>query len=153
MTLRPETGETITDRPGLRVTLLVDTPELAITESVYGPGRRGPEPHLHHDHVDAFVVLEGELSFTVRGGVLRAAAGTFVLVPRNVAHGFRNTSESSSRFLNLHAPSCGFGDYLRGRNPQFDQHPCSLDEGLDPDAIAVLALDRPEDAAAMLAAP
>src|SRR6266480_1108905 len=53
------TGENITIRPGRRVTLLTDTAELAVTESVYGPGEKGPDPHVHHEHTDAFIVVEG----------------------------------------------------------------------------------------------
>src|SRR5262245_43479146 len=129
-------GETITDRPGRRVTLLVDRDELALTETVYGPGEAGPDPHVHHDHVDAFVVLEGGLTFTLRSGELYAPAGTFVLVPPDVVHTFRNAGDADARFFNLHAPSCGFGDHLRGRNPGFDQHVVGDDvAGGDPETI------------------
>ncbi len=134
-------GETITDRPGRRVTLLADTPELALTESVYGPGELGPDPHVHHDHVDAFVVLEGRLTFALRSGELHAPAGTFVLVPPDVVHSFRNDGGVDARFYNLHAPSCGFGEYLRGQHPEFDQHYVDADTGLDPGNVVVRTLD------------
>lgn len=134
-------GEAITDRPGRRLTLLVDAEELAVTETVYGPGEDGPDPHVHHDHADAFVVLEGSLSFTLRGEELHAPAGTFVLVPPDVVHSFRNGGDVDARFFNLHAPSCGFGEYLRGRNPTFDQHDAEADGGLDPDTVVVRTLD------------
>ncbi len=124
-------GETITDRPGRRVTLLAETAEVAATEFVHGPGEQGPDLHVHHDHVDAFVVLEGELSFTFQGASLHAAAGTIVVVPPRVAHTYANEGAAAARFLNLHAPSCGFGDYLRGRNPGFDQHDPPQDGGAD----------------------
>jgi mannose-6-phosphate isomerase-like protein (cupin superfamily) len=135
-------GEAITDRPGRRVTLLVDRDELALTETVYGPGETGPEPHVHHDHVDAFVVLEGRLTFTLRSGEVHAPAGTFVLVPPDVVHTFRNADDADARFFNLHAPSCGFGDHLRGRHPGFDQHAVGDDVvGADPAGVVVRALD------------
>jgi quercetin dioxygenase-like cupin family protein len=129
--------ETITDRPGRRVTLLVDTVELAVTETVYGPGEQGPDPHVHHDHADAFTVVEGELTFRLRGKTLRAPAGTFVLVPPDVVHSFANEGEAAARFFNLHVPSCDFGEYLRGRNPEFDQHPASFEAGLDPGSVVL----------------
>jgi quercetin dioxygenase-like cupin family protein len=125
-------GEAIADRPGRRVTLLADTEHLTVTEFDYGPGRRGAAPHVHHDHADAFLVVEGELALTFAGGTLTAPAGTFVLVPPDVVHSFDNTSGTSTRFLNVHAPSRGFGDYLRGRNPGFDQHEPPRGGGLDP---------------------
>lgn len=134
-------GETITDRPGRRLTLLVDTEELAVTETVYGPGEHGPDPHVHHDHADTFVVMEGELTFSLRGEKLRAPAGTFVLVPPDVVHSFRNDGDGDARFFNLHVPSRGFGEYLRGRNPGFDQHYVEADSGLDPGTVVVRTLE------------
>ena len=130
--------EVITDRPGRRVTILLDTPELALTESFYGPGERGPEPHVHHEHTDSFVVLEGTLTFGLRDGTIEAPGGTFVSVPRDVVHSFRNESGDGVRFVNIHAPSCGFGDYLRGRNPGFDQHDPPEDGGEDPTSVVVV---------------
>ena len=133
-------AETITDRPGRRVTLLADSTELAVTESVYGPGEQGPDAHVHHDHADAFVVLEGALSFTFRGASLHAAAGTLVVVPPLVVHSFGNEEATFARFVNLHAPSCGFGDYLRGSNPVFDQHDPPSDGGTDPASVVATRL-------------
>lgn len=131
--------ETITDRPGRRVRLVADTEELAITESVYGPGEQGPPPHVHHDHADGFLIVEGELTFAFRAGAekLRAPAGTYVLVPPDVVHSFENESDASARFFNFHAPSCGFGEYLRGRHPGFDQHDPPADGGRDPATVVV----------------
>ena len=131
-------GETITSRPGRRVILLSDTEELAVTESIYGPGERGPDLHVHRDHTDAWLVLEGELTFRLRDElVFEAPAGSLVVVPPHVVHGFSNDGEVTARFLNLHAPSCGFGEYMRGRNPDFDQHDPPADGGADPGSVLV----------------
>jgi len=134
-------GEAITDRPGRRVTLLTDTEELALTAFEYGPGERGASPHVHSDHSDAFLVLEGELEITFESGPLRVSAGTLVLIPRGVVHSFGNTSDATARFLNVHAPSCGFGDYLRGQNPGFDQHEPPPDGGANPASVVVRTFD------------
>jgi mannose-6-phosphate isomerase-like protein (cupin superfamily) len=135
------TGEAITDRPGRRVTLLADTEELTLTDFEYGPGELGASPHVHHDHSDAFLVLEGELEITFENGPLRVSAGTLVLIPRGVVHSFGNTSDAAARFLNVHAPSCGFGEYLRGRNPAFDQHEPPPNGGLDPSNAVIVTFD------------
>lgn len=135
-------GETITDRPGRRVTLLLDAGEIAMTETIYGPGERGPELHVHHDHVDGFVVVEGELTFPLREGSLHASAGTLVLVPPDVVHSFRNDGPEIARFFNLHVPSCDFGDYLRGRKPDFDQHDPPADGGADPVSVIATRLSE-----------
>jgi len=130
-------GETITDRPGRHVTLHADTEHLTLTELAYGPGERGARPHVHHDHSDAFLVLEGEVQITFASGPFRASAGTFVLIPPDVVHSFDNTSDATARFFNVHAPACGFGDYLRGQNPGFDQDEPPPDGGVDPASVVV----------------
>ena len=134
-------GEAITERPGRRVTLLADTEEAGVTESAYGPGERGPDPHVHREHTDAWLVLEGTLTFELREPETFAAGpGTLVVVPPLVVHGFGNEGDETARFLNLHAPSCGFGDYLRGRRPGFDQHEPPADGGADPAGVLVRRL-------------
>ena len=131
-------GESVIEREGRRVSLLADTEELAVTESVYGPGERGPDLHVHREHADAWLVLEGTLSFELRDRItFEAPAGTLVVVPRNVAHGFWNERDEVARFLNIHAPACGFGDYMRGTFPDFDQHDPPADGGLEPGSVLV----------------
>jgi quercetin dioxygenase-like cupin family protein len=133
-----EEGETITDQPGRRATVLVDADELIVSEFSYGPGERGAKPHVHHHHADGFLVVDGEFTFTWRDGPLVIPAGTFLVIPPGVVHGFDNDSRASARCFNFHAPSLGFGDYLRGQNRDFDQHDPPADGGVDPaSAIAV----------------
>jgi quercetin dioxygenase-like cupin family protein len=129
-------GEAITDRPGRRVTLLADSEHLTLTEFDYGPGQRGANPHVHHDHSDAFLVVGASSRSPSRTG-RSAPAGSFVLIPPDVVHSFDNTSDAAARFFNVHAPSCGFGEYLRGRNPGFDQHEPPASSGLDPSSVVV----------------
>jgi mannose-6-phosphate isomerase-like protein (cupin superfamily) len=115
--LRPGDGETITDLPDRNLRILLAHELLDVTWTRHGPGQLGADPHIHREHVDSFFVLEGELVFGVGPEVedVRAPAGTFVSVPQNVVHSFRNNSDRTSVFLNFHAPSGGFADYLRGR--------------------------------------
>jgi mannose-6-phosphate isomerase-like protein (cupin superfamily) len=134
-------GEAITERAGRRVTLLGDSEEAGVTESVYGPGERGPDLHVHHEHTDVWIVLEGTLAFTLgTESRLEAGAGTLVVVPPDIAHSFANESAAPARYVNLHVPSCGFGDYLRGRHPGFDQHDPPADGGADPAGVLVRRL-------------
>ena len=90
-----------------------------------------PTPHVHHEHTDSFYVLEGEPTFRIGPELERvtAPAGTFVAVPPNVIHGFDNDSSQRARFLNFHAPSGGFADYLRGVTPGFDSFDPPADGG------------------------
>jgi quercetin dioxygenase-like cupin family protein len=114
-------GDTITDRPGRRVTVLVEGDEITVSEFHYGAGERGAQPHVHREHADGFLVVEGEFTFHLRDGSRALPAGTLLVLPPDVVHGFDNDSDASARCFNLHLPSFGFADYMRGKNPDFDQ--------------------------------
>jgi quercetin dioxygenase-like cupin family protein len=135
-------GEAITDRPDRRATILVDADELIVSEFVYGAGQRGAQLHVHREHADAFLVLEGEFAFHNRDGTLAAPAETLVLFPPSVVHGFDNDSSETARCFNFHMPASGFAEYLRGRNPGFDQHDPPADGGIDPSAIVAVRLSQ-----------
>jgi quercetin dioxygenase-like cupin family protein len=102
-----------------REVLLADAEEIAIAEVRAEPGPP-PPPHVHRRHAESFYVLDGELSLAAGGRTLRAPAGSWLQVPPGVPHA-PSTAEPV-RYLNLHAPSCGFGAFLRGE-PGFDQEP------------------------------
>lgn len=133
-------GDRITDRADRRATVLVETDDLTISEFHYGPGQRGAKPHVHREHADAFLVLEGEFTFHLRTGSQALPAGTLLVLPPGVVHGFDNDSEAHARCFNFHMPSLGFADYMRGRNPGFDQHDPPEDGGVDPEAAVVVRL-------------
>jgi quercetin dioxygenase-like cupin family protein len=134
-------GETLPGRPAdRRATILIDADELIVSEFAYGAGERGAERHVHREHADGFLVVEGEFAFHHRDGTLTAPAGTLLLFPPNAVHGFDNDSGAAARCFNLHLPASGFGDYLRGRNPGFDQHDPPDDGGVDPSAIVAVRL-------------
>jgi mannose-6-phosphate isomerase-like protein (cupin superfamily) len=115
--LRPGEGESTE-----RYTILADRDELVLSEFRYPPGREGPEKHIHRHHADGFYVLEGRLGITLDEEELVLDPGAFVLIPPDVIHTFGNPGGEPGRYLNFHAPGYGFGEYLRGRNPGFDQH-------------------------------
>jgi quercetin dioxygenase-like cupin family protein len=138
--LAPGEGEVVTDRPERTLRILADLDEVIVTWFRYETGEKGPDPHVHLHHTDAFYVLEGEIELRLGPDqqTVRAPAGTFAAAPPNVVHTFRNASGETATFLNLHAPSSGFGNELRGRkDPGFDQHEPPPDGGR-PFADAVL---------------
>ena len=81
------------------------TPRASRAGSSTSRAGRELEAHVHHDEDDAFYILEGELTFEVAGETVKAPAGTFVLVPPGVEHGFRNDGTDPVRILNIHAPA------------------------------------------------
>ncbi len=94
-------------------TIKIAREELSLIEFELGPAFDGPDPHSHDDHVDSFYVLEGEPEFFVESETLRLGAGSFVAAPIGVVHTFSNPGPGRARLLNVHAPSCGFHDFLR----------------------------------------
>jgi quercetin dioxygenase-like cupin family protein len=87
--------------------------ELAMVEFDIGPGFAGPRPHRHDDHVDSFYVIEGEAEFQMEGETMLLGAGSFAAAPRGVEHTF-GAGPGRARLLNVHGPSVGFHEWLRG---------------------------------------
>src|SRR6185369_11896661 len=63
-----------------------------LAEAMVPPGG-GPPPHYHTREVEAFYVLEGEITFTVDDRIMIGTPGAFVQSPRNTPHAFRNASD------------------------------------------------------------
>ena len=108
----------------------MQSPDADVLEYFADAEYDGATAHVHLRHADCFHVLEGELELKAGDETIRAQAGTSVVVPPGVVHEF--TSVGRARFLNVHAPSRGFAEYLR-----------RLDTGedLDPGAYDVYELD------------
>ena len=64
----------------------------------------GPIPHIQTREHEGFYVLEGEITFTVGGKEIVAKPGTFVNVPPNVTHSFKNATNSLAKMLIILAP-------------------------------------------------
>jgi mannose-6-phosphate isomerase-like protein (cupin superfamily) len=77
------------------------------------------DTHVHRRHVEALYVLEGELALMLGDRELLAPGGTWVTIPPGVPH----ACVGDARFLELHAPGGGFGWFIRGDAPHFDQTP------------------------------
>lgn len=143
--LRREHGETITARDQRDVVLLAADDDLSITWSRYAAGERGPGLHVHREHVDAFYVLDGEVTFAVgpAGDALRVGPGGLVAVPPHVAHGFANEGAAEACWLNFHAPDKGFAAYLRdardGKEAAFDSFDPPADGGRPASEVVVSA--------------
>jgi mannose-6-phosphate isomerase-like protein (cupin superfamily) len=77
------------------------------------PANFGPPMHIHHDCAEAFYVLEGEYRIFIEGAEHRCPAGSFILIPSGLRHGFR-VGDAPSRKLNLYVPAemVGYFDAL-----------------------------------------
>lgn len=131
----PGGGDVIGDSPIRRVEILSDRAPLHATAARLAAGQDGADLHVHYEHSDLFYVLAGEV--TVRLGLedrqVGVPAGTLARVPPGVVHGFRNAGEVELRYLNFHAPGCGFATYMRGLRDgvkvDYDQHDPPADGG------------------------
>lgn len=76
----------------------------ALFEAFVPPGG-GPPPHIHRREMEAFFVLEGEITFTVNDERSVARPGTYVSIPIGTPHAFSNESGKPSKMLILIAPA------------------------------------------------
>ena len=73
----------------------------------------GPPMHRHRDFEETFIVLEGELTITLRNDNITLHAGDEFTVRRNHAHRFSNTSDRPVEFSTVIRPgSTGFENAL-----------------------------------------
>jgi len=109
-------GQFRVDIPEATVKVLADFPDLVLT---YMRTRfeGGPERHLHREHVDGFIVLEGEYAFELGDERNTEGEGTALVIPQRVIHRYEHETTEQGAFLNIHAPSCDFADYLFGETP------------------------------------
>lgn len=76
------------------------------------PGKvAGPPPHLHHSFKESFLIIEGEMIFIVEGEEQLVKAGESIDITPGTLHTFRNASNSSSKWVNIHSPK-GFAAFF-----------------------------------------
>jgi len=105
--------EVVLDRPDVRVALLADIDEVGISETRAAPGGAPVRPHVHRHHAESFYVFEGEVRVRFGDREVAVGPGAWLTIPPGVAHGLALAGSEPVRFLNLHAPRCGFGDFIR----------------------------------------
>ena len=90
----------------------------------------GPPLHRHHDSAEAFFVLDGEYLMILEDRREACPAGSFVYVPRGLAHTFQVASPTPGRKLNLFAPAgmVGFFEDLAAAEAAGTATPELLDE-------------------------
>jgi mannose-6-phosphate isomerase-like protein (cupin superfamily) len=128
--------EIVFDEPDLGVALLSDVDEVGVSETRATPGGPPVRAHVHRRHVEAFFVLEGEVTVIVGGRELRAGPEDWVSLSPGIPHSVALTGAEPVRFVNIHAPSRGFGAFVRALR----------DTGGDPDEAAARAPFDEEDA-------
>jgi mannose-6-phosphate isomerase-like protein (cupin superfamily) len=141
-------GELLIDSPARQGSLVTARADLTITHARYAAGEHVASPHIHHQHTDAFYVLEGELIFEIgsEAETITVSAGGFVAAPPGLAHSFCVTDSGPARWLTIHAPDGGFAAFMRGLRDgiqvEWDIAPVPADGGL-PAAVAIVSRPAP----------
>jgi quercetin dioxygenase-like cupin family protein len=141
--------EPIARRESREIGILAASDDVTIARAQYAAREQVAAPHVHHEHTDAFYVLEGELTFEVgrEAKTITVCSGGFVAAPPGVAHSLRNDSDRPVRFLAIHARDGGFAAFMRGVRDgvevEWDISAAPLDGGL-PAAEAVMRLRSTE---------
>jgi mannose-6-phosphate isomerase-like protein (cupin superfamily) len=138
-----ERQEPILSSDRREISLLVAGENLSITQATYAADERVAGPHIHHQHTDAFYVLEGELTFEIGPEPERVTigAGGFVAAPPGLAHSFRTANCQPARWLTIHAHDGGYAAFMRGirdgDRTDWDIAPVPADGGLPADHAIV----------------
>lgn len=102
----------------------------SLLEALVPPGG-GPPPHAHLAEDETFIILEGEIAFSMASGTVNAAAGAVVHVPRGAIHSYATVGDAPVRMLFLYAPSgmeAMFGEIGTPARPGKPAPPFSLED-------------------------
>lgn len=77
---------------------------LGLIEQVAPPGFAAP-PHVHHGEDEAFYVVSGSATFHCGEQTIEGGPGSFVWLPRDVAHWFEVHPGAPARLLQLNTPA------------------------------------------------
>jgi len=64
----------------------------------------GPVPHIQTREHEGFYLVEGQLTFTVDKERIEAKPGTFINIPPNVLHTFKNETNEIAKLITILSP-------------------------------------------------
>ena len=102
---------------------------VAVFEEVVPVGR-GTPLHIHHTSDEVIYVLTGEFTFKIGEQVASRGAGTWVFIPRGIAHAWKNTGSEPARAFYIFTPAEGakvFEELRLSRIPITSIEPVTLE--------------------------
>src|SRR5580700_5795049 len=84
-------------------------------------------PHLH-SFEESFYILEGSLEVEIAGHTHAVRPGNLGLIPTGAAHSWRNTGDSTARWLEMQAPQPRAAEY--GRDTFFKSESAGTESGV-----------------------
>ena len=76
----------------------------AMLEAFVPPGG-GPPPHINSQEEESFLILEGEITFTVGDKQIVATSGTFANMPVGSLHSVSHVTDKPARMIITVAPA------------------------------------------------
>lgn len=101
----------------LKITGVETSGNYAVAEVVSTPDGFVPL-HVHENEDEAFLIMDGEVDFTVGGKTVSVGAGGFVFGPRGVPHSYKVKS-ASARIVMIFSPA-GFEGFIRETSVPLD---------------------------------
>ena len=87
------------------------------------PPNAGPPPHIHHNQVETFYVVEGQLEIKLGDQVREAKAGDFVHISPGTPHAFLNRSQTPAKMILTFVPAGDIEQFFRSAFEQAtDRH-------------------------------
>jgi len=77
------------------------------------PPDAGPPPHIHHNQVETFYIVEGPLEIMLGDEVYEAKAGDFVHVSIDTPHRFINRSQTPAKMIVTFVPAGDIEEFFR----------------------------------------
>ena len=110
-----DTGPTFLG-PGDVYTFLATTEETDgeyfVMEGLVPPGG-GPPPHIHHNQVETFYIVEGQMEILLGDQVYQAKSGDFVHVSKGTIHRFINRSQTPTKMILTFVPAGDVEQFFR----------------------------------------
>ncbi len=109
---------------------------IGVFESIIAP-KNGPPVHFHRNADETFYILQGMFKFRVGSKVFSAGPGTFIFVPRGVAHAFLNIGYDFAKLLVIYTP--GGLEVAAAEQARMMGHMSDPGEILEPTIVRALA--------------
>ena len=77
------------------------------------PPDGGPPPHIHHNQVETFYIVEGQMEILLGDQVYQANAGDFVHVSKGTTHRFINRSQTPTKMILTFVPAGDVEHFFR----------------------------------------
>ena len=88
------------------------------------PPDGGPPPHIHHNQVETFYILEGEMEVIVGDQIHETKAGDFVHISKGTPHRFLNRSRTTTKMIFTFVPAGDIEEFFRESFKETtDRHP------------------------------